>query len=133
MTTSSFKFALLLMKPIITTYVFSSPQKLLLLVIILTKPPGDRWPTRGGAVFADDPLPNRKRNTPPLLPEDPGYNRSSDLGRSSWSGGWRVRLWTDRSAVRICVLYQSIWTPQWYMSGQIKILVCPAVSVRLDI
>ena len=20
-------------------------------------------------------------------------------GRSSWSGGWRVRLWTDRSAV----------------------------------
>ena len=27
-----------------------------------------------------------------------------DLGRSSWSGGWRVPLWTDKSVVLIVLI-----------------------------
>ena len=52
----------------------------------------------------------------PLSPPPPlrtrGYIGSSDLGQSSWSGGWRVRLWTDRSAVQICLLLEHFDFPQ---------------------
>ena len=54
------------------------------------------WPARGGAVISDHPPLGRRSPV-----EDPGYTWSYYLGRSSWFGGWRVRLWTDRSAVRM--------------------------------
>ena len=52
--------------------------------------------------------PNRAKF--PLV-EDPGYNWSSDLGQSSWSGGWRVRLWTDRLVVQICLVPEHVDLP----------------------
>ena len=61
--------------------------------------------------------------------EDPGYIWSSDLGRSSWSGGWRVWLWTDSPVVRICLVLDHFDFPpvihDWVnkglgMSSQIK-------------
>ena len=57
---------------------------------------------RSVAVISEDtpPLLIREK-TPPV--EEPG--------RSLWSGGWRVRLWTDRSAVRICLVPEHFGFP----------------------
>ena len=66
------------------------------------------WPIRGRALIAEvrPPPPNREK-IPPLSVEDPGYI-SSDL---RWFGGWRVRLWTDRSSVRICLVPEHLDFP----------------------
>ena len=40
--------------------------------------------------------------------------------RLSWSGGWRVRLWTDRSAVPICLLpehFDFLMVHDWVNKG----------------
>ena len=67
---------------LLTVYLICVTRYLITINLLGIWPPGDGY-TRGGAVFADDPPPPQREKITRL-----------GGGGSSWSGGWRVRLWT---------------------------------------
>ena len=80
------------------------------------------WPIRGSAVISDNPT---IREKPHVI--DPGIYLILRLGQSSWSGGWCVRLWTDRLAGWIGLMQEHLAFPpvvhDWVNKG-LGMLVC---------
>ena len=71
-------------------------------------PPGDGLHV-GGCFRRRPPPPPIGRRPFPLRTR--GIILLIHMGQSSWSGGWRVRLWTDRSAFRICLVAEQFDSP----------------------
>ena len=75
-------------------------------------------------------IPHLGKDPPPPL-KARGIIDPPQLGRLSWSGVWRVRLWTDRSVARICLVlehFDSLPPPvvhDWVIKGLgMSIRVC---------